>query len=45
MLRRVIPVLIHDAILPFYSWLAKQCHFHFGLGTNSTAGEKFGRNE
>jgi phospholipase C len=31
----------NDAILPFYSWLAKQftyCDYHFGLGTNSTPG-------
>src|SRR6202030_2635050 len=29
----------NDAVLPFYSWLAKQftyCDYHFGLGTNST---------
>jgi len=32
----------NDAILPFYSWLAKQftyCDYHFGLGTNSTPGQ------
>jgi hypothetical protein len=31
----------NDAILPYYSWLAKQftyCDYHFGLGTNSTPG-------
>jgi hypothetical protein len=31
----------NDALLPFYSWLAKQhtyCDYHFGLGTNSTPG-------
>ena len=31
----------NDAVLPFYSWLAKQftyCDYHFGLGTNSTPG-------
>jgi hypothetical protein len=31
----------NDAILPFYSWLAKQftyCDYHFGLGSNSTPG-------
>jgi len=31
----------NDAILPFYSWLAKEftfCDHHFGLGTNSTPG-------
>ena len=31
----------NEAILPFYSWLAKQftyCDYHFGLGTNSTPG-------
>jgi hypothetical protein len=31
----------NDAILPFYSWLAKQftyCDYHFGLGTDSTPG-------
>src|SRR5258708_19082919 len=31
----------NDAILPLYSWLAKQftyCDYHFGLGTNSTPG-------
>jgi hypothetical protein len=33
--------IANDAILPFYSWLAKQftyCDYHFGLGTNSTPG-------
>jgi len=31
----------NDAVVPFYSWLAKQftyCDYHFGLGTNSTPG-------
>ena len=31
----------NDAVIPFYSWLAKQFVFadhHFGLGTNSTSG-------
>ena len=31
----------NDAILPFYSWLAKQftyCDYHFGIGSNSTPG-------
>jgi Phosphoesterase family len=31
----------NDALLPYYSWLAKQftyCDYHFGLGTNSTPG-------
>jgi phospholipase C len=31
----------NDAVLPYYSWLAKQftfCDHHFGLGTNSTPG-------
>jgi Phosphoesterase family len=31
----------NDAVLPLYSWLAKQftfCDHHFGLGTNSTSG-------
>jgi hypothetical protein len=33
--------LDNDAVLPFYSWLAKEftfCDHHFGLGTNSTPG-------
>ena len=31
----------NDAVIPFYSWLAKQfvfCDHHFGLGSNSTSG-------
>ena len=31
----------NDALLPFYSWLAKQftyCDYHFAFGTNSTPG-------
>ena len=36
------PVQIdNDAVIPFYSWLAKQfvfCDHHFGLGRNSTPG-------
>jgi hypothetical protein len=31
----------NDAVIPYYSWLAKQftfCDHHFGLGSNSTSG-------